>query len=133
MRGMNEDKRMTLSEAAKLVQPGQVLALGGMTLYRRPVAFVYEVLRRTDRQTDLMKLRPDVKTVHDPYSGEELVAFPAVHCDVAVIHALVADRSGNARLNQNRGVDLELSLVAKTVILTAEEIVDQLAINVDIV
>ncbi len=209
---MNEDKRMTLSEAAKLVQSGQVLALGGMTLYRRPVAFVYELLRRMDRPTDLtllcftagyesdllvgsgcvslvrscyfgleifglapmftvaktldviqesegslasglratmtgagfmpalgwlgtdlMKLRPDVKTVTDPYSGEERVAFPALHCDAAVIHALVADRSGNARLNQNRGVDMGLSLVARTVILTAEEIVDQLATDVDIV
>ncbi|NIP96320.1 MAG: hypothetical protein GWO24_23955, partial [Akkermansiaceae bacterium] len=28
--------------------------------------------------TDLPKLRPDVKTVIDPYSGEELVAFPAI-------------------------------------------------------
>src|SRR5260221_12898376 len=53
---MNEDKRMTLSEAAKLVQSGQVLALGGMTLYRRPVAFVYELLRRMDRPTDLTLL-----------------------------------------------------------------------------
>jgi len=38
--------------------------------------------------TDLPKLRPDVKTVMDPYSGEMLTAFPAIGCDVAVIHAL---------------------------------------------
>ena len=46
-----------------------------------------------------LALRPDVKTITDPYSGEELVAFPALSCDVAVIHALVADKRGNARLN----------------------------------
>src|SRR5258708_30380892 len=82
---------------------------------------------------DMLKLRPDVKCVTDPYAGEELVAFPALGCDVAVIHALVADRNGNARLNSNRGVDAELALVADTVIISAEEIVDELTSDVDIV
>src|SRR5262245_37403402 len=175
-RTMNEDRQLSLTEAAALVKPGDVLALGGMTLYRRPVAFVYELLRRLDRPTDLtllcftagyesdlligagcvsrvrscyvgleifglapmftaaknldvvqeseaslayglratmagvgfmpslawlgtdmLALRPDVKTVSDPYTGEELVAFPAIGCDFAVVHALVADRAGNAK------------------------------------
>ncbi len=209
---MNENRVLSLSEAASLVKSGQILALGGMTLYRRPVAFVYELLRKSERPTDLtllcftagyesdllvgagcvsrvrscyfgmetfgfapmftaaqnldvvqeteaslaygfratmagvgfmpalawlgtdlMALRPDVKRVIDPYSGEELVAFPALPCDVAVIHALVADRCGNARINSNRGVDTELSILAPTVIVTAEEIVDSLTSDVDIV
>src|SRR5258708_38202454 len=83
--------------------------------------------------TDMLTLRPDVKMIIDPYSGRELVAFPALRCDVAVIHALVADRSGNARLNRNRGVDHELPLVADTVIITAEEIVDEVITDVDLV
>jgi len=209
---MNEDKRISLTDAASLVQSGQTLALGGTTLYRRPVAFVYEMLRRASRPTnltlmcftagyesdlligagcvsrvrscyfgleifglapmftaarnievvpesevslaagmratmagvgfmpstawlgtDMLSLRPDIKKIADPYSGRELVAFPALRCDVAVIHALVADRSGNARLNRNRGVDHELPLVADTVILSAEEIVDELITDVDLV
>jgi glutaconate CoA-transferase subunit A len=209
---MNENRLMTLADAARLIQPGQTLGLGGMTMYRRPVAFVYEILRRADRPTnltllnftagyesdllvgagcvsrvrtcyfgleafgfapmftaakglnvvqeteaslayglratlagvgfmpalawigtDMLKLRPDVKTVIDPYTNEELVAFPALRCDVAVLHALVADRSGNARLNSNRAVDQELALVASKVVITAEEIVDSLDSNVDIV
>jgi glutaconate CoA-transferase subunit A len=76
--------------------------------------------------TDLPKLRPDVRTITDPYSGEELVAFPAVRPDVAVIHALKADRAGNASLGRNLGVDPELALASATVIVTAEEIVDRL-------
>jgi glutaconate CoA-transferase subunit A len=36
---------MSLTEAAGLVHPGDMLALGGMTLYRRPVAFIRELLR----------------------------------------------------------------------------------------
>jgi glutaconate CoA-transferase subunit A len=76
--------------------------------------------------TDLPKLRPDVKTVVDPYTSEELTAFPAIEIDVAVIHALRADPHGNAQIGKNWGVDRELSLVADHVIVTAEEIVPHL-------
>lgn len=80
--------------------------------------------------TDLLTLRPDVKTITDPYTQEELVAFPAIACDVAVIHALVADRRGNARLNKNLGIDPELAAIAPEVIVTAEEVVDSLTTDV---
>jgi glutaconate CoA-transferase subunit A len=76
--------------------------------------------------TDLPRLRPDVKTVADPYSGEELMAFPAIEIDLAVIHALEADPQGNALIGGNWGVDRELSMVAETVIITAEKIVPRL-------
>ena len=76
--------------------------------------------------TDLMKLRPDVKEVTDPYTGETLTAFPAVRCDLAVIHALRADPMGNTQLGQNWGVDRELAYATETVIVTAEEIVPRL-------
>jgi glutaconate CoA-transferase subunit A len=76
--------------------------------------------------TDLPELRPDVKTVIDPYSGEELIAFPAIEIDVAIIHALQADPDGNALIGGNPGVDEELALVADRVIVTAEEIVGSL-------
>jgi glutaconate CoA-transferase subunit A len=205
------NKQISLEEAADLVQPGQMLALGGMTLYRRPVAFVQALIRRycqtkqpsdltllaftagyesdllvgaglvshvrscyfgleifgfapmftmlvnngqldvieeTETSlsmglraqmasvgfmpglgwlgTDLPRLRPDVRTIIDPYSGEELMAFPAIQPDVAVIHALAADPDGNAIIGDNKGVDIELSLTAKTVIITAEELVPEL-------
>src|SRR5689334_17931829 len=167
------NKLISLPEAAALVQPGDTLSLGGMTLYRRPVAFVVallnlptpprdltllsftgsyesdllvgaglvkrtrtcyfgfegfgfapmftqavnlgdlEVVEETEASlafglratladvgfmpgrgwvgTDLPKLRPDVKTVRDPYTGEELMAFPALKPTVAVLHALESD------------------------------------------
>ncbi|HEY71420.1 MAG TPA: CoA transferase subunit A [Anaerolineae bacterium] len=72
--------------------------------------------------TDLPRLRPDVKTVEDPYSGETLMAFPAITCDIAVIHALEADPQGNAMIGGNWGVDPELAMVADTVVITAEQI-----------
>ena len=66
------------------------------------------------------------KSSTNPYlPGEQIVAFPAIPWDVAVIHAVKADPSGNALLNTNLGLDVELSLGAPEVIITAEEIVDQ--------
>jgi glutaconate CoA-transferase subunit A len=205
------NKQISLEEAAQLVQSGTMLALGGMTLYRRPMAFVRALLKRhhdsgdledltllaftagmesdllvgsgmisrvrscyfgleifglapmftyyanrgliaileeTEASlafgmraqmagigfmpgrgwigTDLPKLRPDVRTVIDPYNGEELMAFPAIKPETAVIHALVADLDGNAQIGGNKGVDEELALIADTVIITAEEIVTRL-------
>ncbi|MFZ4813000.1 MAG: CoA transferase subunit A [Phototrophicaceae bacterium] len=76
--------------------------------------------------TDLLKLRPDVQSILDPYSGETVTAFPAIHINVAVIHALYADRAGNIALNNNLGLDLLLAYNAKTVIVTYEEQVEQL-------
>lgn len=198
---------ISLQDAAALVTDGSTLALGGMTVYRRPVAFVLELLRRAPRPRDLMllcftagyesdllvgagcasavrscyfglesfgfapmftdavqkgtirvieeteaslsmgirakmagvgfmpsqawlgtdlpKLRPDVKTITDPYSGETLMAFPAIGCDVAVLHGLEGDRYGNVKLNNNLGVDMELVYIADTVIVTVERVVEK--------
>ncbi|MCP4537991.1 MAG: CoA transferase subunit A [Chloroflexi bacterium] len=201
-------KLVPLSQAVTLIHDGDTLALGGMTLYRRPVAFVRALLQReppphdltllcftagfasdllvgarlvkqtracyfglesfglapmfTQRATagtlrvieetesslafglratlagvgfmpglgwlgtDMLKVRPDVQVITDPYTGEDVVAFPAVTCDAAVIHALRADQEGNAVLGGNRAVDPELSLVAERVIITAEKVVERL-------
>jgi len=205
-------KVISIEEAAARVGSGIQLAIGGMTLYRRPVAFIKALLARnratslpadltllaftagvecdllvgsgmvnnirscyfgleifglapmftylanrgeiriTEESeaslafglrasmagvgfmpgrgwigTDLPKLRPDVKTVIDPYTDEELMAFPAIKPDFAVIHALKADEDGNAQIGDNRGIDIELTLTAGEVVITTEEIVPQLS------
>jgi len=79
---------------------------------------------RGARTTELPE--PDVRTIRDPYSGEELAAFPAIHPDVAVIHALQADKAGNALIGGNQGLDPELAFAARTVIVTAEQVVERL-------
>ncbi len=205
------DKRISLESAAALVPSGCTLALGGSTLYRRPMAFVRALLRRfrqsgepnaltllsftaglesdllvgagmvarvrscyfgleifglapmfTDLAgrgeieileetevslafglraamaqvgfmpargwlgTDLPRLRPDIRTVVDPYSGEELIAFPAIRPDVAVLHALRADPQGNLVIGSHKGIDEELAITATQVIATTEEFVPEL-------
>lgn len=199
---------VSLAQATARIQDGQTIAFGGLTLYRRPVAFALALLRRTPPPrdltllcftagiesdilvgagcvravrscyfgleafgfapmftqaaqrgeiqvieeteaslalgvraaisgvgflpsrawlgTDLPRLRPDVQSIQDPYSDDTLLAFPAIHCDVAVIHALAADAQGNVLINNNLGIDLELVYLAKTVIVTTETLVDAL-------
>ena len=187
------DKLISMEEAAGRVASGSTLAIGGMTLYRRPAAFVLALLRRFRLSgepnhltlfaftggwecdlligagmvaslrscyfgleifgfapmftykagqgelniieeseaslalglraqiagigfmpgrawigTDMLKLRPDVRTIIDPYTAEELVAFPAIPIGTAVIHALIADPEGNALIGGNKAVDEEL-------------------------
>ncbi len=206
------DKLTSLNDAVKLVKSGDTVSLGGMNLYRRPVAFVRELLKAGVRDltllnftssyesdlligagrvktlrtcycgleafglapmftaratsgeldlieeteasiafglratlagvgfmpgqgwigTDLLKVRPDVKVIDDPYTGQPVVAFPAQQVDVAVIHAPLADRFGNARLMGNLAIDQEISLAAKCVIVTAEEVVEELDAPIDL-
>jgi glutaconate CoA-transferase subunit A len=205
------NKLSHFTDVLPLIQPDSMLAIGGMTLYRRPVAFVLQLIKyaiqnhlsyqitllsftggyegdllvgaglvKTVRScyfgleifgfapmftyygnrgeldimeeteaslafglraqmagigfmpgrgwigTDLTKLRPDVKTIVDPYNGERLMAVPAIKPNVAIIHALKADPHGNAIIGKNKALDEELSITADVVILTAEEIVSEL-------
>jgi len=208
------DKLQSMAEAIMTVKDGQTLGIGGLTIYRRPVAFAQALIRLQSpprdltllaftaglasdqligaglvshtrtcyfgleifglapmfslaategslqvleesesslanglravlagvgflpsqawQGTDMFKLRPDVKSVADPYSGRQLTAFPAIHCDVAVIHVLKSDRSGNCILGGNPTVDRELAAVAETTIITAEEIVDRFDEQIDV-
>lgn len=69
--------------------------------------------------TDVLRERPDIRIVNG------VVDFPQLEIDVALIHALEADRDGNARFEGNLAADLELAERAKTVIVSAERIVDR--------
>lgn len=199
---------MSLAGAVERIEPGMTLAFGGMTLYRRPVAFALALLNRANPPndltllnftagyesdllvggglvrtvrsvyfgleafglapmfteaagqgaitvqeeteasivmglrahtagvgfmpstawvgTDLLRLRPDVKTIDDPYTRETLTAFPRIDIDAVVLHGLAADQQGNVQINNNLGIDLELVYVADTVVVTVESLVEHL-------
>jgi glutaconate CoA-transferase subunit A len=78
------------------------------------------------RGSDLVK-HTDVAQISCPFTGEEVAAVPALNPDVAVIHSQQADRRGNVGLWGITGVQREAALAASTVIVTVEEIVDELA------
>src|SRR6185503_15147041 len=62
---------------------------------------------------DLPKVNPAIRSVVCPYTGEELATVPALRPDVAIIHALRADRAGNVLLEGIVGVQKEAVLAAK--------------------
>lgn len=73
---------------------------------------------------DLPKVNPNIRSVTCPYTGEVLATVPAVRPDVAIIHALKADREGNVLLEGIVGVQKEAVLASKRSVVTVEEIVD---------
>jgi glutaconate CoA-transferase subunit A len=75
--------------------------------------------------TDLMA-RTRVAPIRCPFTGQELVAVPALNPDVAIIHAQEADRRGNVQLWGIPGVQKEAVLAAARSLVTVERIVDQL-------
>src|SRR3954469_21899532 len=75
---------------------------------------------------DLPKVNPNIKRVTCPFTGEELAAVPAIRPDVAVVHALRADREGNVQLWGIIGVQKEIVLASERSLVTVEEIVDEL-------
>ena len=73
---------------------------------------------------DLPKVNPRIKQVICPFTGEQLAAVPAHRPDVAIVHALKADRAGNVLLEGIVGVQKEVVLASKCSIVTVEEIVE---------
>lgn len=63
------------------------------------------------------------KTIQCPFTGETLLALPALYPDVAAIHVHEADIYGNARIRGTSVADLELARAAKRLIITCERFV----------
>jgi glutaconate CoA-transferase subunit A len=200
-----KDKRVRLRDALGVVRNGHRIAIGGMTLYRRPVAAAlslaaaqrrdlevvtftggmetdlligagcvrklrscytgleivgfaphytrsvqdgslesveeteytlsYAVQAGTMRvpflpmlgalaRTDMLTVRPDLKTFPCPLTGDALIAVPALRVDEAIIHATAADRFGNCNLQGQLALDPHFPAVADATIVTAERIVE---------
>ena len=75
--------------------------------------------------TDLMA-HTRVATVSCPFTGEQLVAVPALRPDVAIVHAQEADRHGNVQLWGIPGVQKEAVLAAARSLVTVERVVEEL-------
>jgi glutaconate CoA-transferase subunit A len=67
-----------------------------------------------------------VKPVVCPFTGEELMAVPALAPDVAIVHAQEADRQGNVQLWGIPGVQKEAVLAAGRSLVTVERLVERL-------
>src|SRR5207302_2860041 len=75
--------------------------------------------------------RSGAKEIACPFTGERLLALPALYPDVAAIHVHEADRYGNARIRGTSVADLDLARAAKRLIITRERLVTEEEIRSD--
>ena len=76
--------------------------------------------------TDLTKQNPRIRKVACPYTGEEIATVPAINPDVTILHAQRADRRGNVAIDGIVGAAREAGLAATKLLVTVEEIIDEL-------
>jgi glutaconate CoA-transferase subunit A len=76
--------------------------------------------------TDLNQVNPEIQSVTCPYTGTRLATVPALHPDVTILHAQKADRRGNVLLHGIVGAGKEAALAADKLLVTVEEVVDDL-------
>lgn len=76
--------------------------------------------------TDLTQVNPEIRSVTCPYTGECLATVPALHPDVTLLHAQKADRRGNVLLQGIVGAAKEAAMAARKLLVTVEEVVDEL-------
>lgn len=58
-----------------------------------------------------------------PFTGERLVALPALFPDVAAIHVHEADRYGNCRIRGTTVADIDLARASRRLIVTCERLI----------
>jgi glutaconate CoA-transferase, subunit A len=75
--------------------------------------------------TDLPEVTSTIAPIVCPFTGEELMAVPALKPDVAIIHAQQADHRGNVAIWGITGIQKEAVLSARRSIVTVEEVVDE--------
>jgi glutaconate CoA-transferase subunit A len=76
--------------------------------------------------TDIARQNPRIGRVTCPYTGETLATVPALNPDVTILHAQRADRRGNVAIEGIVGAAREAGLAAAKLLVTVEEIVDEL-------
>jgi len=74
--------------------------------------------------SDVLAHRPDWTTIDNPFGNDDpIVLLPALKPDVALFHAVMADRAGNVFVGTQREL-ITLAHAAQKTIVTVEEIYD---------
>ncbi len=195
-------KVTSLRESVSLVRSGGLVASGGLTIHRKPMAFFHEIIRSNLRNLNILSFGggPEIdlavaarcvnrieaayvgfeimgfapnfksaversqiefkecteysiiaglratalgaefipskvligsdiqkkqghKTFKSPFTNDELIAYPPIKPDVAIIHTQRSDIYGNAQIEGVTAIDDLLVKVSRKVILTVEEII----------
>jgi glutaconate CoA-transferase subunit A len=73
--------------------------------------------------SDLTRLN-SAQAIDCPFTGQKVNLVPALFPDVALLHVQRADRFGNCQIDGYAHMDADIARAATTVLVTAEEIVD---------
>jgi glutaconate CoA-transferase, subunit A len=76
--------------------------------------------------TDLDRARGAPAILECPFSGDALLAVPALNPDVTILHAQQADRAGNVLIRGILGAAREAALAARCLLVTVETLVERL-------
>ena len=86
---------------------------------------------RSGLGTDILAANPHIKTFKAPYTGEKLVAMPALRADVALIHCNEASSEGYATIKGDRLWDHIMIRAANKVFVSAEKVVPRYELQKD--
>jgi len=81
--------------------------------------------------SDLPAVNPRIRFVDNPYGNDQIAVVPALHPDVAIIHAQRCDPLGNTQLWGLVGMQKEVAFAARHVIVVVEEIVNEEIVRSD--
>lgn len=127
-RGLSKTARRLFEEARIQVCEWTNAALAWR--YRAAVMGIPFIPARIMFGSDTMRYSA-AKTVICPFTGQKLLALPALSPDLAIIHVHRCDMYGNAQIDGISVSDADLSRASKKVIISAEEIVPEEVIRQD--
>jgi len=91
-----------------------------------------EALGRGERKADPRTSSKKLHVMASPFvPREHVILVPAIHTDFAVIHVQKATVGGTVRIMGQTFADVQQALCADTVIVTAEEIVEEEALRLE--
>ncbi len=86
---------------------------------------------RSGLGSDMLTMNPDIEIINAPYTGEKLVAMPAIEPDIALIHTNAADIEGNAQILGDPFLDPLYLRAAKKVFLSCEKVLSSSQLRKD--
>lgn len=81
--------------------------------------------------SEIHEVNPLIKLIDNPYGQDQIAVVPALHPDVAIVHAQRCDALGNTQIWGLLGMQKEAAFAAKKVIVVVEEVVDEAVIRSD--
>lgn len=113
-------RRARQEGTAEFMELSEYMVLSGLRAAGERLPF-YPV--RSGLGSDILTINPGIKVFEAPYTGEKLVAMPALHLDVAIVHVNAADPSGYGQILGPVNMDATMVRAAKKVFLCADRIV----------